>query len=331
MKLLDKIWYGKQPLIWLLLPLSFLYRLVILIRRSCYQNGVFKSQKIKVPVIVVGNLSVGGTGKTPLLMALVALLQKKGFHPGVVSRGYGGKSQTWPQLVTKDSDSAMVGDEAVLIAKKVSTPVVVGPKRVVSANYLLSKFPDCDVIISDDGLQHYALKRDVEIAVIDGMRRFGNSFCLPAGPLREPVDRLKEVDFVICNGESKVNEYSMQFNADKVVNLKDPQKVITFEALADKKIIALAGIGNPARFFETLRKKNLTFDKKVFPDHYHFKASDIHYPSDTTVLMTEKDAVKCVSFARENHWVVQGEAVLDKIFMDDFLRKLKYLLNNKKG
>ena len=208
------IWY-KDPFIgvWLM-PLGFLFSDAVRFRKFLYRHGVLKTHTLPVPVIVVGNITVGGTGKTPLIIWLAGFLKDSGFKPGIISRGYGGQAESWPQWVTADSDAKNVGDEALLIAKQTGCPMAVGPLRVDAANLLL-KQADCNVILSDDGLQHYALNRDIEIAVIDGERRFGNGYCLPAGPLREPIERLQSVDFIIVNGEkSEENEFSMQLVGD---------------------------------------------------------------------------------------------------------------------
>ncbi|MDD1613525.1 MAG: tetraacyldisaccharide 4'-kinase, partial [Methylococcaceae bacterium] len=194
------IWY-KDPFIgvWLM-PLGFLFSDAVRFSKFLYRLGVLKTHTLSVPVILVGNITVGGTGKTPLIVWLAGFLKDSGFKPGIISRGYGGQAESWPQSVTADSDAKNIGDEALLIAKQTGCPMAVGPSRVDAANSLLGQ-ADCNVILSDDGLQHYSLNRDIEVAVIDGERRFGNGYCLPAGPLREPIERLHSVDFIIVNGE----------------------------------------------------------------------------------------------------------------------------------
>ena len=296
---------------YLLLPLSFIYRSIIFIRRKLYRLSIFKSHRLPVPVIIVGNITVGGTGKTPLVIALTEALKKHGFHPGIISRGYRGKSQSWPQSVTPNSDPYLVGDEAVLMAKKTGVPVVVGPKRVVAAQKLLAEY-QCDIIISDDGLQHYALERDIEIAVIDGERQLGNTFCLPAGPLREPPSRLKTVDFVVFNSPVSPAQYAMHFVIDDIVNMKNG---IPFSSHSTD-IIAIAGIGNPDRFFNTLRDQKIQFQSKIFPDHHHFQLADFNFlKKNHVVLMTEKDAVKCTAFADDRFYVVRGHAEIQCDFI----------------
>lgn len=319
---LNHIWYEKNILKYFLYPLSLIYRFIIAIRFFLYRIHFFKSYHVDVPVIVVGNITVGGTGKTPLVIFLANELQKIGFQPGIVTRGYGGKSKTWPQCVDETSDPLMVGDEAVLIAKNTRIPVIAGPDRVESANQLVRDF-QCNIIISDDGLQHYALARDIEIAVIDSMRRLGNGFCLPAGPLREPQKRLQSVDFIVANGVGKTGEFEMQFVIDDIINVADETKKITIAECAHKKIMALAGIGNPERFFESLRMQGLTFTSIIFPDHYLFQKSDIAFEDAAIVLMTEKDAVKCKDFSDSRHFYVRGHAVVDKRFMSAILGRFE--------
>ena len=294
--------YQKNIFSYLLYPFSLLYRAVISVRHFLYQKKFLTINRVSVPVIVVGNITVGGTGKTPLVIALVKELQKQGFHPGIITRGYRGKNKSWPCIVQKDSDAFLLGDEAVLLAQKTGVPVVAGPCRFDDAKLLIEKF-SVDIIISDDGLQHYALYRDVEIAVIDGMRGFGNGFCLPAGPLREPVSRLNTVNFVMTNG------IEMRFVIDDIVNIVDNnKKLLNYE---DKKIIAIAAIGNPDRFFHSLKEKELVFDTKKFPDHYHFQKSDLEKLSYDIIIMTEKDAVKCRQFLDSRCYVARGGVTLD--------------------
>ena len=250
------IWYKDQVIGLWLSPLGFLFNDAVRFRRFLYRLGILKSHTLPVPVIIVGNITVGGTGKTPLIIWLAEFLKESGFKPGIISRGYGGKAESWPQWVTFDSDAKNTGDEALLIAKQTGCPMAVGPLRVDAAKLLLSK-ADCNVILSDDGLQHYALNRTIEIAVIDGERRFGNGYCLPAGPLREPIERLQNVDFIIVNGEkSEDNELSMRLVGDQLVNLVTGEQ----KPLAEFKGVechALAGIGNPERFFNVLEAAGL--------------------------------------------------------------------------
>jgi tetraacyldisaccharide 4'-kinase len=326
--LLD-VWY-KDPFIgtWLM-PLGFVFSDFVKFRKFLYRIGVLKKYTLPVPVIVIGNITVGGTGKTPMIIWLAEWLRIEGFKPGIISRGYGGQAESWPQWVDANSTAEQVGDEAMLIAKQTSCPMAVGPLRADAGRLLLEK-ADCDVILSDDGLQHYALNRDIEIAVVDGERRFGNGYCLPAGPLREPIDRLKSVDFIVVNGEkSEDNEFSMQITGNIAVNLvsKEQKPLREFPA---NGCHALAGIGNPDRFFKLLESAGLSCTTHSFPDHYKFQRSDIWFPSSSLgtqepVLMTEKDAVKCMAFAGSQHWYIPVKAVPE----DGFAEPLLNLLRNK--
>ncbi len=331
--MITKIWYENNVLQYLLFPLSLIYRTLISIRRFLYKKNIFKTHKFNIPLIIVGNITVGGTGKTPLVIALVKALQKNGFHPGVISRGYGGKSKIWPVFVDKNSDPVLVGDEAILIAKNTGVPVVVGPKRVESV-VLLTKQRDAriNVIVSDDGLQHYALDRTIEIAVIDSTRGFGNGFCLPAGPLREPISRLKFVDFIVVNGKEILDaathtHTTMQFVIDDIINIIDDNKKITPSELKHKKIMVIAGIGNPDRFFESLRALDLSFETSVFPDHYFFQQKDFESLTADIILMTEKDAVKCGTFCDDRFYRVRGHADLEANFVEKLIKKTRILQN----
>lgn len=295
----------------LLAPLGWLYAAVATLRRSAYGAGLLHSEKMPVPVIVVGNITVGGTGKTPLVIWLVETLREAGHRPGVVSRGYGGAATSWPQAVNGDSDPRMVGDEPVLIAHRCGCPVVVGPQRVQAARKLLADH-DCDVIVCDDGLQHYALARDVEITVIDGVRRFGNGRCLPAGPLRERPSRLRSVDLVVVNGAAQAGDCDMQLMGGEARALLDPDSCHALERWRGETVHGVAGIGNPGRFFDHLRAHGLSVMEHPFPDHHRFRADDLRFGDDLPVMMTEKDAVKCREFARAGHWYVPVSAHLDE-------------------
>jgi tetraacyldisaccharide 4'-kinase len=313
------LWYKDIIIGSWIMPWGFLFADIVRFRKFLYRIKVFKTERLPVPVIIVGNITVGGTGKTPLIIALAKLLTDKGYKVGIISRGYGGDEV--PRLVSIDSDPKQVGDEALLIAKQTGCPIAVAPLRV-EAGKLLLEHAACNLILSDDGLQHYALYRDIEIAVIDGERRFGNSYCLPAGPLREPISRLQSVDFIVVNGErSEDNEYEMHIIGDTAVNLvTGEQKPLTSFA-TETKLHALAGIGNPDRFFKLLTKAGLIFSAHSFPDHHAFEASDINFKE--TVLMTEKDAVKCTAFASQQHWFVPVTAVPESKFTEQLLSLLE--------
>lgn len=281
--------------------------------------------RLEVPVIIVGNITAGGSGKTPLVTALISLLKEKGYKPGIISRGYGGKASVWPQQVRPDSDPVMVGDEPVLLARNCQVPMAVGPDRVAAARALLDH-NDVDVIVSDDGMQHYALGRDIEIAVIDGIRRLGNGFFLPAGPLREPKTRLDEVDFIIANGLAGRMEYSMQLTGVEFVNLSSGETK-SIDEFIGKEVHAAAGIGNPDRFFTYLEKMDLHIHPHPFPDHYAFKVSDLDFGDNLPVVMTEKDAVKCKRFSKENYWYMPVTAKLDERMVQRLLMELDKKIN----
>lgn len=321
MNFLDRYGYSLNGVAVLLWPPSLLFGLAARARRLLYQHGLRRREAVPVPLIVVGNISVGGTGKTPLVIRLVELVREAGYQPGVISRGYGGQSAQWPQHVRADSDPGQVGDEPVLLVRRCHCPVVVGPDRVAAARALLDTY-GCNVILSDDGLQHYRLHRDLEIAVVDGFRRLGNGACLPAGPLREPPSRLREVDFVVGNGAARGGEYLMSLRGDKAVNLHDPYVSVTLTGFSQGTVHAVAGIGDPGRFFDHLRHARLRILEHPFPDHHAFRPEDLHFPEDLPVLMTEKDAVKCRTFAPEGCWYVPVSAWLEPAFEEDLLKRL---------
>lgn len=300
MSLLTKIWYQKHPLFYALIPLSGIYRIALYFKNLSYQLGLKKITHFPVPVVVVGNLTVGGTGKTPLIIALCHFLLKEGYKPGVVSRGYGGKSKKWPLHVYPNSDPIQVGDEPVLIACNTACPIVVDPNRVRAVQTLLDIY-HCDIVLSDDGLQHTALGRDIEIIVVDGVRRFGNHFCLPAGPLREPITHLEKANFIVTRGNALSGEWAMQLIPNKLRNLLNPEKEFPTK-INGKTIHAVAGIGNPQVFFDQLRAMGFSIIEHPFPDHYPYKPKDMDFGSNAIVIMTEKDAVKYQPFAKKEHW-----------------------------
>lgn len=321
--LLD-IWYKDHFIGAALLPLGFLYTDFVKLHKWLYKIGYYKSQALPVPVVVVGNITVGGTGKTPLCIYLANLLQNKGYRVGIISRGYGGEKIA-VKMVLPTSKPSEVGDEALLIAKQTNCPMAVGVNRV-EAGQLLLKHAPCDVILSDDGLQHYALKRDIEIAVIDGERRFGNGICLPAGPLREPIERLNNVDFVVVNGQltdgNAWHEWEMKLSGNTAVNLLtgETKNLSEFQNLPCH---AIAGIGHPERFFNQLENAGiLQRIDHSFPDHHVFNEKEITFKNEP-VLMTEKDAVKCKQFANHNHWAVPVQAQLSTEFEEKFLALLE--------
>ena len=323
MKSIEHYWYSRNIVSFLLLPLSWLYILLASTRRLLYQSGIFKQTRLHVPVIIVGNISVGGTGKTPLTEWLVTCLKENGYKPGIVSRGYGGRAKHWPQQVRADSDPVLVGDEPVLLAQHCQCPLVVDPKRVRAAEFLLNKY-DCDIIVADDGLQHYELARDIEIVVIDGVRRFGNGRCLPAGPLRETLSRLQQVDYlVINNGFTCDGEFKMKIQAKQFCRVNEPTIVSESSTFNNAGTVhAVAGIGNPQHFFDMLKSRQLNLIEHVFPDHYKYTETDIAFSDDYPIIMTEKDAVKCRPFADDNVWFLSVEPELEHSLAGRILSKL---------
>ena len=327
---LERYWYRSTPLgIVLYLP-SLLFRLAVALRRGLYRAGVFGAATLPVPVIVVGNITVGGTGKTPLVLWLSNLLRKHGMHPGIISRGYGGRAGA-PQCVTAASDPATCGDEPLLLAQRSEAPVWVGTDRAAAARALLGAHPECDVIVSDDGLQHYRLARNIEIAVVDGARGVGNGLMLPAGPLREPPSRLTTVDAIIINASQAAGvgfrartpaAFAMALQNRGFHNLLNPDHRAAPELFQNRRVHAVAGIGNPRRFFEHLQRLGIAFTAHPFPDHYAFSARDLEFADADFVVMTEKDAVKCRSFASEKHWVLRVDAEIDPAFGELIMKKL---------
>lgn len=307
MKSIEHYWYQSNYFMWLLLPMTGLYCLLISIRRKLYQYKIKKSYSFSVPVIVVGNIVAGGSGKTPLLIALCEYLLHKGYKPGVVSRGYGGRVHGVKQVAKKDT-ADVVGDEPLMIFQRTNVPVVISTDRVAAVEYLLSN-NNCDVVLSDDGLQHYRMQRDVEIAVVDTDRQFGNGFCLPAGPLREPVSRLNDVDLIVYNGKPslKIDEcfYTLKFIDVRSLNGTEIRNLSSF---ADDVVHAVAGIGNPERFFNHLTEQGIKNHQHAFPDHHYYQQEDFNGWEKTCILMTEKDAVKCCHLSLPNAWFVRVDA-----------------------
>lgn len=321
------IWYqaNKGVLSCLLWPLSVLFRLSVFIRKNLYRYGVLTTRRFPVPIVVVGNLTVGGTGKTPLLIALAEYFTSLSYHVGIVSRGYGGRQRS-PHLVQATDDPLQVGDEALLLVRRTQCPVVVARNRAEAVECLLKNF-SCALILSDDGLQHYGLHRDIEIVVVDGKRRFGNQACLPAGPLREPLSRLKTVDFVIVNGEkASSDQYSFTVHADQALQSVVGNRHLSIADCQGKKIYAVAGIGHPERFFATLEQLGLSVEEKVFPDHYAFLPEDIAFENAEIIIMTEKDAVKCQKFADDRHFYLPITVDCESRFLTELSAKLRSLL-----
>lgn len=323
---LAALWQTRNGASMALLPLAGVFGVLAAGRRAAYRCGLARVVRVPVPVIVIGNLTVGGTGKTPLVIWLAQHLRSLGWRPGIVARGYGGRAGHWPQAVRPESDPAMVGDEAVLLAWRTRCPVRVGPDRPAAVAGLLTDAP-IDVVLSDDGLQHYALGRDLEIVVIDGRRRFGNGWLLPAGPLREPVQRLQSADLVVVNdGVVRPGELGMRLSDPQVYAIAGGAPSAPLARFAGRSVHAVAGIGNPSQFFEQLRGQGLAVIAHPFPDHYAFRVEDLQFGDDLPILMTEKDAVKCRRFASHRHWAVRVEAQLDTEFgaqLDQRLQVIK--------
>ena len=328
-------WYGKSRWTLLLLPVMLVFVGLANLRR--YWIVRYTQKKLITPVVVVGNISVGGTGKTPLLISLVKWLQQQGFNPGVISRGYGGKADTYPYLLDATSTAAEAGDEPVTIYQQTGCAVCVGGDRIASARLLEDQ--NCDVLVSDDGLQHYRLGRDIEIAVVDGQRGLGNGWRLPVGPLREPKSRLKTVDWVVVNSPSAdfilpglrdLFYVPMKINAQNLINLQTG-KTISASEFNGAPVNAVAGIGNPQRFHNTLTELGISAELHAFPDHHAYSATDLQFANNWPVIMTEKDAVKCQSFAQPNWFYLPISASLPDSFWLALQQKLERVYEQKKS
>ncbi|WP_416274497.1 tetraacyldisaccharide 4'-kinase [Lamprobacter sp.] len=349
-RLPERVWYQGHWLGLWLAPLGGLYCGFAQLRRWLYQRGWLASYSAPVPVIVVGNLSVGGTGKTPLVLWLARYLAERGYRPGIALRGYGRQrtSRELPQQVPTDGEASRFGDEPVLLARRAGCPVMVGRDRVAAARQL-AEHCDCDLVVTDDGLQHYRLQRQLEILVVDGERGFGNRRCLPAGPLREPVSRGRRVDLLIENGGSQgsgvrdaplsrpgisdpgamleSDRYRMRLQPADALSLVDSALRRPLADFAGQQVTAVAGIGNPQRFFAMLRGLGLQIRPRPYPDHYRYRAADLQTWPEGPVLMTEKDAVKCRDFAGPAHWCVPVTALPEP----RFIRALEGRLNQALG
>lgn len=304
---LEAAWYQGAWWLWLLRPLELVFRFLAALRRSLYRLGILKTYRAPRPLVVIGNITVGGTGKTPVVIALVEALQARGIRPGVVSRGYGADAGDFPRAVTTDSKASECGDEPLLIHRRTGVPCVVGPNRSAAVKTLLAQH-DIDIVLSDDGLQHYALGRVFEVALLDGERGLGNGFCLPAGPLREPPSRLERVDYVLYRNSSDAAA-GFSYQPDAWVNLASGDRQ-PLAAFAGRAATALAGIGQPAQFFATLGELEVEADERVFPDHHRFVEEDFSSLRAGPILMTEKDAVKCRALAGDDAWYLRISARL---------------------
>jgi tetraacyldisaccharide 4'-kinase len=332
MSFLEKAWHKKAGWLILLWPVSLLFQALSKIRRSLQQPKQ-RPASLRTPLIVIGNISLGGTGKTPLLITLTQILKEKGFKPGIISRGYGGEAPSYPLAVSSDSDVRESGDEAFLIAEKTDCPVYVDPDRCAALEALLQD-EDVDVVLSDDGLQHYKLFRDLEIVVVDGQRLFSNNMCLPAGPLRESVSRLSEVKHIVVNGEParEIAELQsatrMQLEPRFLVNLVTSEKRPFAGAPFNmgNTLQGVSALGNPQRFYTLLERLPYQLQTFSFPDHHDFSAADFeqagideHQP----VVMTEKDAVKCRQFAKNNFWYLSVEVQLESQFVERLIEDIR--------
>ena len=335
----NAIWYGQRKPAWWLRGLAWVFGKIVRLRRDMYGAGLLTRERLSVPVIVVGNLTVGGAGKTPLVIALVEALRARGLNPGVISRGYAGTGESL-LVVDEHSSPLSVGDEAALVFQTTRAPFIVCRDRVRAGRHML-KTTAVDVIISDDGLQHYRLHRDVEICVIDGERRFGNEHLLPAGPLREPLSRLDSIALRVCNGgDAQPSEVPMQLVGDQIVSVADPQRRRPLRDFAGQepkclggqgrpreaagqRVHAVAGIGNPERFFARLRAAGLDVIPRAFDDHFPYAEKDLDFGDGLPVLMTAKDAVKCSAYTRLDLWSLPVRATLPEGFFDTVAERIR--------
>ncbi len=307
----ERVWYGSHPLRYLLLPLSAVTAVAVSLRRAWFHFA--KPAPAPVPVIVVGNLTIGGSGKTPLVMAIAHHLKRRGYKPGIVSRGYGARSRSYPHCVQINDDVEEVGDEPLMLRQKTAFPVVIDPDRR-RAVACLAERGDADIAVCDDGLQHYRLYRDIEIAVVDGSEGFGNGLLLPAGPLREPRTRLDSVDLVVVNGgAADQKQFSMQVRPLAFENLVTGEQLAP-GAFAGRAVHACAGIARPQRFFDMLSKLGMQVHAHAYPDHHRYQARDVRFEPEVPVVITEKDAVKCRRFATDDTWSLRMEAEPEKAF-----------------
>ena len=325
---IENSWYKKRLWLWILWPLSRLIEFLVKRRRNKYLQNLQLSWKPDIPLIVVGNIVVGGSGKTPFVIWLSKLLEDQGYKPGIVSRGYGSKSNQYPLIIDNDSRVADSGDEPLIIHRNTNRPVCVSPNRTEAVKKLLQE-TDADIIISDDGLQHYKLNRDIEIIVFDGLRGIGNNLCLPAGPLREPLERTKDADFIVSSTKRlEIDEIHedclMTYKPLEWVRLSDNKRFPANDWPLSRSVHAVAGIGNPSKFYSTLSSLGLNIMEHSFPDHYQFKEEDLDFEDNHPILMTEKDAVRCMDMNNKNLWYLSIEAeIKDGDFKEDLLSKVK--------
>ncbi len=326
-------WWQRWSFIGIVLwPISLVYRFVITIRRWVYQQGWLASYRAPVPVIVVGNIVVGGTGKTPFTIALTQHLLQRGLKVGIVSRGYHSQAPYYPLSVTRDTPASYSGDEALLLKLACDCPIYIDSDRPRAIRTMLAQ-QTIDVIISDDGLQHLAMQRDIEIIMVDGVRQFGNHQCLPAGPLREPVKKLREADFIVATGKPipKLSSWYMDLIPTTLVNCQDVKLECAIAALTPKTVYAVAAIGNPQRFFETLIALGFNIKPYAYPDHYAFKAQDFKKFTEFPIIMTSKDAVKIRDFAKVDWWYLAIEAQCSEALWNNIFQKLEFKIDKFKN
>jgi len=334
---IHRVWYEDASSGWILLPLSGLYWVILQLRKLFYDLGFLRTVRASAPVIIVGNLTAGGTGKTPTVLWLVQELQTRGLRPGIVSRGYGGSQSGTSMRVEADTDASVAGDEPVLLARRGGCPVVVDPDRSRAAAMLIED--GADVIIADDGLQHYRLARDYEICVIDGARGLGNRRLLPAGPLREGPDRLEDVDQVLVNGELRVREYGVTVAEQNAVSFElvaaeacrlNGSLARPIERFANTTVHGVAAIGNPQRFFDLLRGHGIQVIEHIYPDHAALTRKDLDFGDDFEVFMTEKDAVKLGRLSTDKFWYVPVELKMDPLLAAPLIEQIVSRLHSRK-
>lgn len=337
---ITRLWYGDSPWAWLLAPLSALFAGLGALRRQLYRLGVWRAIDVGRPVVVVGNVTVGGTGKTPVTLWLAEQLKARGRRPGIVSRGYRGRLGPQPVHVRTDSDPAVVGDEPLLMERRQVCPVVVHPDRVAAARMLINM--DCDIIVADDGLQHYRLGRQYEIAVVDGRRGFGNGRLLPAGPLREPVSRLARVDRILVQGERTsgdpgmlalpegVPQSAFALVAGMALHVRDA-RAVRLATFRGKTVHAVAGIGHPGRFFRLLQVEGIDVIPHAHPDHAKLEPRHLRFEDGRDVLLTEKDAVRCRDVAPDNCWYVPVEVSFDEGESSDWVDAMSRDIDGRDG
>ncbi|WP_444998313.1 tetraacyldisaccharide 4'-kinase [Aliikangiella sp. IMCC44359] len=336
-KKLEQFWYSRHWIRWLFFPLSIPFYCLVQLKRFFYFIGLYKVQMGNAPILVVGNINVGGTGKTPFITLLVSELKKQNIRLGIVSRGYRSNAKNYPHLVTKNDDVGLIGDEAYMQFQTLNVPMAIDANRFSAVKLLTDQQP-LDLIISDDGLQHYRMGRQYEVALVDASRLFGNGMIMPLGPLREPISRLKSVDLIVQNGGQKISPCLFNLNKNNtlmtiqscgLVHLYS-QEIVTLNNLKEKKVNAVCGIGNPQRFFDTLRPLCAHLTQFIFPDHHHFIEDDFKGLNQDIVIMTEKDAVKCRSFAKDNWYYLKVSASLPTNDMNQLITNIKhYVLNEE--